>query len=71
MTGTGRFLVTAASLAEELINEPGLIVLDVRWRLGWAGHPLPGISGKQTANCWARPDGADHLQRVMWPPSPS
>ena len=49
MTGPGRLLVSAASLAEELSSEPGLVLLDVRWRLGGpaglesyrAGH-LPG-----------------------------
>lgn len=48
-TRAGGLLVTAASLAEELANEPELVVLDVRWRLGGppgldsyrAGH-LPG-----------------------------
>ncbi len=34
MTGAGRFLVTAATLAEELTSEPGPVVLDVRWHLG-------------------------------------
>jgi len=49
MTGAGRLLVSAAALAEELSSEPGLVLLDVRWRLGGpagresyrAGH-LPG-----------------------------
>ena len=49
MTGTSRLLVSPAALAEELANEPGPVLLDVRWRLGGppgvdsyrAGHP-PG-----------------------------
>lgn len=49
MTDAGRFLVTVASFAQELTQEPAPVVLDVRWRLGgppglesyWAGH-LPG-----------------------------
>src|SRR5258708_10720439 len=34
MTGRGGLLVTAETLVAELANEPGLVVLDVRWRLG-------------------------------------
>jgi len=49
MTSADRLVVTVASLAAELADEPGPIVLDVRWRLGGppglgsyrAGH-LPG-----------------------------
>jgi thiosulfate/3-mercaptopyruvate sulfurtransferase len=34
MTGSGDFLVSVASLAADLANEPGPVVLDVRWQLG-------------------------------------
>src|SRR5260370_35300751 len=34
MTVRGGLLVTAETLVAELANEPGLVVLDVRWRLG-------------------------------------
>lgn len=49
MSSAGRLLVTVASLAGEFADEPGPVLLDVRWRLGGppgldlyrAGH-LPG-----------------------------
>jgi thiosulfate/3-mercaptopyruvate sulfurtransferase len=34
MTGSGDFLVSVASLAADLANQPGPVVLDVRWQLG-------------------------------------
>jgi len=49
MSGAGRLIVSAPSLAAELADQPGLVLLDARWRLGGppgidsyrAGH-LPG-----------------------------
>ena len=34
MTGSGHLLISVESLAADLADEPGPVVLDVRWQLG-------------------------------------